>query len=342
MRATFASVAGLVAIAAANPMPQGVTSAIAPSSSAPAGCVSTVAGTFEFQLVETAGKRSVEKRADTAAVLKLSNGILTDAQGRIGSIVANGQFQFDGPPAQAGAEYTAGWSVCPDNKIALGSQTTFYKCLTSNYYNIYDKSIGGQCSPVYMEAINKSNGAAVTQISDGQVQATTGVPVTQISDGQIQATTGVPVTQISDGQLQGPTGVPVTQISDGQLQGPTGKPVTQISDGQLQAPTATGAPVTQISDGQLQGPTGKPVTQISDGQVQAPTGKPVTQISDGQVQAPATTPYKAGNATVPHASTGASTGLTATKTPIPATGAGVANTVGFAGLAAAVFAVVLL
>jgi len=342
MRATFASVAGLVAIAAANPMPQGVTSAIAPSASAPAGCVSTVDGTFEFQLVETtASKRSMSKRADTAAVLKLSNGILTDAQGRIGSIVANGQFQFDGPPAQAGAEYTAGWSVCPDNKIAIGDQTVFYKCLTSNYYNIYDKSIGGQCSPVYMEAINKSNGAAVTQISDGQVQATTGLPVTQISDGQVQATTGAPVTQISDGQVQGPTGKPVTQISDGQVQAPTatGAPVTQISDGQVQGPT--GKPVTQISDGQVQAPTGAPVTQISDGQVQAPTGAPVTQISDGQVQAPATTPYKAGNATVPHASTG-TLATSATRTPIPATGAGVANTVGFAGLFAAVFAVALL
>lgn len=133
----------------------------------------------------------------------LKNGVLKDSKGRIGSIVANRQFQFDGPPPQAGAIYAAGWSIVPldykedsktkqladdqkkgENeekdkkeskdkkkdekkskdkkkdkkkdkrddvkwgKLALGKQTTFYKCLSGDFYNLYDESIGGQCSEV--------------------------------------------------------------------------------------------------------------------------------------------------------------------------------------------------
>lgn len=114
--------------------------------------------------------------AKDSLLLQLKDGILTDSQGRIGSIVANRQFQFDGPPPQAGAIYAAGWAVVPidyvedddtkeeaDNnakgttrkakreagyKLALGKQTTFYQCLSGDFYNLYDESIGGQCSEV--------------------------------------------------------------------------------------------------------------------------------------------------------------------------------------------------
>lgn len=124
----------------------------------------------------------------------LKDGILKDNKGRIGSIVANRQFQFDGPPPQAGAIYAAGWAIAPLDykedkatkqqaddqkkdssksekskkkddkkdkkdkkdkrddlkwgKLALGKQTTFYKCLSGDFYNLYDESIGGQCSEV--------------------------------------------------------------------------------------------------------------------------------------------------------------------------------------------------
>ncbi|EGV65823.1 hypothetical protein CANTEDRAFT_129279 [Yamadazyma tenuis ATCC 10573] len=106
--------------------------------------------------------------ASGSLLLQLKDGILTDAKGRVGSIVANRQFQFDGPPPQAGAIYAAGWSVVPIDykedsktkenadkgkrnelyKLALGAQTTFYKCLSGSFYNLYDQSIGGQCSEV--------------------------------------------------------------------------------------------------------------------------------------------------------------------------------------------------
>ncbi|KAG9659501.1 hypothetical protein KCU95_g19740, partial [Aureobasidium melanogenum] len=254
---------------AAVAFPQGVTQAISPKSGPPAGCSENHASPFSISItnVTTNGKRDLEARKVLTITLK--DGTLTDDEGRTGYIAANNQFQFD-KPAQTGAIYTSGFSVCSNGTLAIGDSAIFYQCLSGDFYNLYDKSTGAQCSPIYINVLDTgaaaSSGAA-TQIGDGQLQAptSTAAPVTQISDGQIQATTGA---------------------------------VTQISDGQIQAPTSTAAPVTQISDGQIQAPTGKPVTQISDGQIQAPTGKPVTQISDGQIQAPTGGATKAANGTV--------------------------------------------
>ncbi|KAH0170259.1 hypothetical protein KCU67_g2710, partial [Aureobasidium melanogenum] len=276
---------------AAVAFPQGVTQAISPKTGPPAGCSENHASPFSISITNvTNSKRDLESRQAKILTITLKNGTLTDDEGRTGYIAANNQFQFD-KPAQTGAIYTSGFSVCSNGTLAIGDSAIFYQCLSGTFYNLYDESTGAQCSPIYINILDTgaaaSSGAA-TQIGDGQLQAPTSTAaVTQISDGQIQATTGKPVTQISDGQIQATTG--------------TGKPVTQISDGQIQAPTSTAKPVTQISDGQIQAPTGKPVTQISDGQIQAPTsatGKPVTQISDGQIQAPTGGATKAANGTV--------------------------------------------
>ncbi len=287
------------------------------------------------QMLTVKQKRSCS--GDKSLVLDLKDGVLTDSQGRIGSIVANYQLQFDGPPAQAGAIYTAGFSTCQNGSLAIGPSTVFYQCRSGDFYNLYDRSWAEQCEGVEIVAMpcsaQKDNGGSpmqspvatsmavttiVAALSDGQPQVkttTVPVPMCQIGDGQVQAHStpcdqapGAPVTQISDGQIQAPTNLPpVSQISDGQVQVPTGAPVSQISDGQVQAPSATGgAPVSQISDGQVQAPsaTGAKVTQISDGQVQAPSatgGAKVTQISDGQVQAPTATtvPTAAGAKVLP-------------------------------------------
>ncbi|KAG9756564.1 hypothetical protein KCU73_g4856, partial [Aureobasidium melanogenum] len=276
---------------AAVAFPQGVTQAISPKTGPPAGCSENHASPFSISITNvTNSKRDLESRQAKILTITLKNGTLTDDEGRTGYIAANNQFQFD-KPAQTGAIYTSGFSVCSNGTLAIGDSAIFYQCLSGTFYNLYDESTGAQCSPIYINILDTgaaaSSGAA-TQIGDGQLQAPTSTAaVTQISDGQIQATTSKPVTQISDGQIQATTG--------------TGKPVTQISDGQIQAPTSTAKPVTQISDGQIQAPTGKPVTQISDGQIQAPTsatGKPVTQISDGQIQAPTGGATKAANGTV--------------------------------------------
>ncbi|KXT13225.1 hypothetical protein AC579_1725 [Pseudocercospora musae] len=314
MRYSLAPVA-LAALAAANPTPQGVTSAISPSTSAPAGCKPDYSGQFQIQVVNvtSTAKRGVQKRQSGALHLTLSGGILKDQDGRTGYIAANRQFQFD-KPAQTGAIYTAGWSACANNTLAIGDDAIFQQCLSGTFYNLYDEATSAQCSPVYIEIINgDSSSGGASQVGDGQVTA-----ASQLSDGQVTATAVSPVSQISDGQIQATTGNPVSQIGDGQPQAPTGSPVTQLSDGQPQAPT--GAPITQISDGQVQAPTSSPV--------KAPTGSPVSQIGDGQVQAP----------------TNGSSVATATPSVQPYTGAAVLPTMRaeLFGLAAGVFAFAML
>ena len=97
---------------------------------------------------------TVSCKTDGTLQLTLNKGILTDEKGRIGSIVANRQFQFDGPPPQAGAIYAAGWSITPDGYLALGDSDIFYQCLSGNFYNLYDESIGGQCNEIHLEVVD--------------------------------------------------------------------------------------------------------------------------------------------------------------------------------------------
>jgi len=62
MRSAYTAVA-LAALAAASPMPQGVTSAITPSSSPLPGCSTSYQGTFEIQIVNvtSSSKRDLQK-----------------------------------------------------------------------------------------------------------------------------------------------------------------------------------------------------------------------------------------------------------------------------------------
>ncbi|CAI4956857.1 CGH_3_HP_G0002490.mRNA.1.CDS.1 [Saccharomyces cerevisiae] len=92
------------------------------------------------------------KSSGTLAIT-LQGGVLIDSSGRIGSIVANRQFQFDGPPPQAGAIYAGGWSITKHGTLAIGDNDVFYQCLSGNFYNLYDQSIGGQCNPVHLQTV---------------------------------------------------------------------------------------------------------------------------------------------------------------------------------------------
>lgn len=85
--------------------------------------------------------------------MTLENSVLRDAKGRIGAIVANRQFQFDGPPPQAGSIYAAGWSITDDGLLALGNGTKFYQCKSGDFYNLYDQNIAEQCEPVHLSVI---------------------------------------------------------------------------------------------------------------------------------------------------------------------------------------------
>lgn len=91
---------------------------------------------------------------DKSLAITLKDSILTDSAGRIGAIVSNRQFQFDGPPPQAGSIYAAGWSITEEGNLALGEKDVFYQCLSGSFYNLYDESIGVQCTPIHLGIVD--------------------------------------------------------------------------------------------------------------------------------------------------------------------------------------------
>ena len=140
--------------------PEAPTSTVPPVTTAPA-----VSESSEGQPEATATATSAAPAAasssgsqlvacDTPGTLAitLEDGVLKDAKGRTGYIASNFQFQFDGPP-QAGAIYTAGFSVCANGSLALGGSNVFYQCLSGDFYNLYDRFWAAQCSPVYINTL---------------------------------------------------------------------------------------------------------------------------------------------------------------------------------------------
>lgn len=245
-----------------NAAAQGVTAQISPSAAAPAGCQPTLSSNFEITVLSVQQKRelsTLQKRATCSdngvLVAALSDGVIKDSKGRTGYIASNYQFQFDGPP-QAGAIYTAGFSVCGNGSLALGGSTVFYECQSGDFYNLYDRSWAAQCSPVEI-AVSPCDGidppGDASQSPDGQVvgtQVITTTVVVPISDGQPQViTTTVPI--------------PLCQISDGQLQAHT-TPCASITSTVAPATTSAVAPVSQYSDGQIQ------VTPVTGGGAPTP------------------------------------------------------------------------
>ncbi|GAW13835.1 hypothetical protein ANO14919_032250 [Xylariales sp. No.14919] len=225
MQLTLTLLSALLGVAVAAP--QGVTEKLTPTGAAPAGCTGSVDGKFEITVAKvTEQKRSIpERRAECGSegtlVVTLEDGSTFDAQGRTGYIASNYQFQFDAP-AQAGALFTSGFSVCKDNIMALGSSKTFYQCLSGDFYNLYDRTWAAQCEPVSIIAIPCGSKGSADQSPDGQVVGTTVVQttiITALTDGQPQViTTTLPVPIYSTS-----TYVPVSEYTDGQIQvTPTG------------------------------------------------------------------------------------------------------------------------
>ena len=85
-------------------------------------------------------------------ILTLEDGIMHDSLGRTAYIAGNFQWQFDAPP-QAGAISTAGYTVCGNNSVALGSSAVWYQCRSGNFYNIYDRHWAPQCEMALMELV---------------------------------------------------------------------------------------------------------------------------------------------------------------------------------------------
>ncbi|KAF4978529.1 hypothetical protein FZEAL_5101 [Fusarium zealandicum] len=232
----------LLALAAAVfAAPQAVTDDIKPKGSAPDGCSASYDGKFEVTIFKSGkSKRDLlQKRScngEGVLVMTLEDGVLKDAQGRTGYISESYQFQFD-EPAQSGAVYTAGFSVCSNGTLALGSSAVFWQCQSGDFYNLYDRHWADQCSPVefgIMGCGGKPKVAAKKRVVGSSIVATT--VVTVVSAGvtkEVPTTIVVPMCQIGDGQVQ----VRTTPCDDMELPIITAPPISQVSDGKLQVPT---------------------------------------------------------------------------------------------------------
>lgn len=130
-----------------------VTTTLTPSSSQSSSVSSSKTSSVCDASATIIPKQNACKNEGTLQ-LTLKDGILTDSKHRIGSIVSNRQFQFDGPTPQAGAIYAAGWSITPEGNLALGDSDVFYECLSGNFYNLYDEHIAEQCHPIHLEIVD--------------------------------------------------------------------------------------------------------------------------------------------------------------------------------------------
>ena len=145
---------------AVQPITSGISS-LSTSATAQATATSTEASSASSSATTTLSPSSsavveidsVSCKNEGTLEMSLNGSVLVDNKGRVGSIVANRQFQFDGPPPQAGAIYAAGWSITPEGNLAIGDNDVFYQCLSGTFYNLYDESIGGQCKPIHLEVV---------------------------------------------------------------------------------------------------------------------------------------------------------------------------------------------
>ncbi len=104
-----------------------------------------------------------QNRADCgpAPLIHLTNSVLTDTDQRTGYIAANYQFQFDNPP-QAGALYTAGFSLCANGSLAFGSSAVFWQCLSGSFFDLFIRDVGPQCEPIVIVLLECVGGASST------------------------------------------------------------------------------------------------------------------------------------------------------------------------------------
>jgi len=81
--------------------------------------------------------------------LTLTKNQLIDAQGRLGYIASNNQFQFDNP-VQAGGFGQNDWTLCSNGTLANQGSTDFFRCDSgSGFFNLYNINYNpGACNPI--------------------------------------------------------------------------------------------------------------------------------------------------------------------------------------------------
>ncbi|EAT82470.2 hypothetical protein HBI56_088860 [Parastagonospora nodorum] len=175
---------------AATSIAQGVEEGIAPSQGPPSGCEPNANGNFTIGTLKvhhaTEKRESASEAADGALVCNLEDGILRDRDGRTGSVVANRQFQFDGPP-QAGAIYTGGFSICSNGSLAIGGSTRWWQCSSGGFYNLYDEWIGDQCEEIRIQVTFPQKPSPSASASTSSVTSTAVVSSLSVSVATVES-----------------------------------------------------------------------------------------------------------------------------------------------------------
>lgn len=210
--------------------------------------------------------------------------------------------------------------------MALGQNKTFYRCLSGDFYNLYNEDWAEQCEPVSIIAIPCGSDDSVSQGGDGQVVGTTVVQttiVTALTDGQPQVITtevSVPVTSYF------PTSAPVSQISDGQIQVPPPQTATSVATASVSSPVETGTAPAE---------TGSATGSAS---VPAATGSSAASAS-ASGSASATASHTSGVVTSATAGSSTAAGTSAATSAPASSGSSRTTTASLGALVVAVFAV---
>ncbi len=263
-------------------------------------------------------QRRAECGAEGTLVVTLEDGSTFDAQGRTGYIASNYQFQFDAP-AQAGALFTSGFTVCGDNVLALGASKTFYQCLSGDFYNLYDRTWAAQCEPVSLLAIPCGSKDSAAQSPDGQIVGTTVVYttiITALPDGQPQVvTTSLPVPVYS-------TYVPVSEYTDGQIQVTpgTGSAPASTPTGTASLPTETIPEVTPPATSASVPATSVPATSVPATSAPETSAPATSAASSSSISVPVESSPVTSPASTSSAPASSSSAPPATTTAAPTTG----------------------
>ncbi|KAI4180366.1 MAG: hypothetical protein L6R41_007281 [Letrouitia leprolyta] len=194
----------------------------------PPGCSSDFSGTFVIQPTNVTSapgqfdKRQARTICGATPIVSLEGGVLTDQNGRTGSVVANSQFQFDNP-VQEDALFTSGFSICQNSSLAVGGSTIFYQCLSGSFYNLYQQSQGKQCNEIYINTIGCEADGASSVSSSASTPATTATTASSIPSS-------TPTTLVSTSAAPAPPPATPTSVAA----------PYPVGNGTAPAPTATG------------------------------------------------------------------------------------------------------
>ncbi|CAA9959449.1 hypothetical protein CFE70_002883 [Pyrenophora teres f. teres 0-1] len=232
---------------AATTLSQAVPEGISPDSDAPSGCKTTVETPFRIGTLEnpTLKKReSGQEASDGDLLCTLEDGILHDQYGRTGAVVANRQFQFDGPP-QAGSIYTGGWSVCANNSLAIGGSTRWWRCMSGAFGNLYDESIGAQCHEIRIQAIfpetSSSSSPMMSSTTSSALSGSTSILFATSTSGLSSESRSIHPTDSAGNNTAFSTATPFSKTASGGASATSGRhSSTSSPTGTASAPPASG------------------------------------------------------------------------------------------------------